>query len=461
MATGIITRPRTLVTPSIRRQSLNELSLDGVDSDDDEEGGTLLRESVAVATSLVDTNAKLPRHHGDQPNTHNQGTQETPNNRLFISKRILNANGAIDWLLRRNTHKTPKKSTSRPKSRGSEQKRDLDDDNSGIRDIQDIPSIFTTPYDQAVDTIPFKDNLNLIYNDPVPQKWLVGKKYVLHETVDDHPENEQVPLIEAVRILQTLAPNFPIPKVHAGWKENGRVITISDVAPGERLYDIWWDLSPEEQENIAKQVASYIEDWRRTNFAQIASLTGGPVHHHKNLFGDTENSLGPFKSDLELWQAIAARLEGKGVDDATIEFLREHMPASSPCVFTHGDLSSTNITVHNGAVTAIAGIENASYLPTWAEAVAMHFARGPEDEQWKALLHTHMGHRYPAALDWWALWTAVEDGVSDGVRLARLRARCERWGKTEVQGQAFSAVSESARGQPSEEIPAGFERGVH
>ncbi|KAI1307758.1 hypothetical protein F5Y03DRAFT_405408 [Xylaria venustula] len=435
-----MTRARTPVNPGIRIDSINELSLYGVDSDDDEEGGTLLTESVAVATSIQDANVKLPRHHDDQPNKHNQGTQETPKSHLFISKRILNANGAIDWLLRRNTHKPHKNSSSRPKIRGWDQKRDINEDKSGIRDVQDISPTCTTPYNQAVDTIPFKSSLSSIDNDLISQKWLVGSKYILHETAEDHPEGEQTPLLEAIRILETLAPKVPIPKVGASWKENGK-----------------WDLSPEEREDIANQVASYIEDWRRTDAGRIASLTGGRVHHHKNLFGDTENGLGPFDSELELWHVIASRLKEKGVDDATIQLLHEHMPSSSPCVFTHGDLSSTKITVHNSAVTAIAGLENAAYLPAWAEAVAMHFARCPEDEQWKALLRTHMHHRYRAALDWWALWTAVEDGDDDGVRMAHLRARCERWGKTEVQDQVFFAVSESARGQPSERISSGFE----
>ncbi|KAI0910573.1 hypothetical protein F4823DRAFT_362485 [Ustulina deusta] len=481
------TRPATPANPGIRRQSTNVILLGGgVDSDGEEEAGTPLTE-IAAALSLDNTNTEASRRNGDQRNKPDKVAQETPLHRS-TPKSVLNANRILDWLLGRHVYSTPEDLTNDAGSRRPEHKRDIDDDYFDIGDVQDICPACTTPYCQAIDSIPFKSSLKLMYNDPMSEKWLIGNKFVLHEAVDDHPEDEYVPLVEASRALQTLACNVPMPKVRAGWKDNGKVVTISDAVPGERLYDIWWDLSSEAREHIAAQVAQYVEAWRATDLGRISGLTGGPVHHHDNLLGpmeeEEEEGFGPFGSDLELWQAIEGRLEKKGVVEATIHLLRDRMPASAPCVLTHGDLSSANIIVRGGEVAAIAGLEHAASLPVWAEDVAMRFCSCPEDEQWKATLvsplnrlHGHFlllpllqapetpsnpyyisghyltpvlyqsrhtrSHHHRAALDWWALWTAAEDAdpADDERLLSPLKTRCRRWEKTEaIFGPPFRSI---------------------
>ncbi|KAF2963913.1 hypothetical protein GQX73_g9672 [Xylaria multiplex] len=414
------------------RQRFEQSSGGSVSSDDDEEGGTSLAELAPETPPHPDSsNTEAPRY-----NTGEIGLRR----HRPIPGTMFNASGILDWFLGRRTYLFPENSADDVGPRAPEGRQDVDDDYFDIGDVKDICPACTTSYCQAVDSIPFQTSLKLMYNDPVSQKWLIGDKYVLHEAVDDHPEDEYVPLVEACRALKTLAPDVPTPKVRAGWKENGKVITISDTVLGERLYDIWWDLSGDEREHIAEQVAQYVSNWRETDLGRISSLTGGPVYHHGNLFGASEEGFGPFGSDLDLWHAIEQRLERKGIDEDTIQLLRDHMPPSSPCVFTHGDLSSANILVHNGEVSAITGFGNSASLPVWAENVSLHFCSCVEDEQWKALLSKHTrNHR--AALDWWSLWTAAEDGgVDDDARLESLKARCERWRKTEILGQPFWSV---------------------
>ncbi|KAI0530384.1 hypothetical protein GGR58DRAFT_235794 [Xylaria digitata] len=435
MASGRTTRAGTPTISGVRRH-FEQSSGGSVDSDDDEEGGTSLAESATEAPPrLDDPDTGALR---DNRNELGQSIRATPQHRP-IPRNIFNANDILDWFLGRRTYLFPEDSANDIGSRARDGKQVVDDDYFDIGDAKDICPACTTSYSQAVDSIPFQTGLKLMYNDPVSHKWLIGNKYVLHEAVDDHPEDEYVPLVEACRALKILAPDVPTPKVRAGWKENGKVITISDTVPGERLYDIWWDLSGEEREHIAEQVARYVSNWRETDLGRISSLTGGLVYYHDNLFGTSEEGFGPFGSDLDLWHAIEQRLSSKGVDEDTIHLLRDHMPPSSPCVFTHGDLSSANILVHKGEVSAITGFENSASLPVWAENVSLHFCSCVEDEQWKALLNKHTrNHR--AALDWWSLRTAVEDGEIDGERLESLKARCERWRKTEVLGQPFRSV---------------------
>ncbi|RWA13011.1 hypothetical protein EKO27_g2120 [Xylaria grammica] len=427
MASGRTTRAG-MPNLSGMAQRFEESPGGSTNSDDEEEGGTPLTETLAAAPRRIDdTGTRIPRHGDD--------TEAALRRHRLAPKSLLKANRILDWILGRRDYSVPQGLTDNLESGIWEQKQGVnDDDHFDIGDLQDLCPACTTSYYQAVDSIPFQSTLKLTYNDPMSQKWLIGNKYVLHEAIDDHPEDEYVPLVEAARALKTLAPEVPVPKVRAGWKENGKVITILDTVRGERLYDIWWDLSGEEREHVAKQVAGHIESWRKTDLGRISGLTSGPVYHHDNLLGVTEEGFGPFGSDLDLWQSIEARLEGKRIDEDTAQLLRDYMPPSLPCVFTHGDLSSVNIIVHQGEVVAITGFENAASLPAWAEHVALHFCCCAEDEQWKALLSKHT-RGYRAALDWWSLWTAVEDGDldSDDARLESLKARCRRWrGRAEI-----------------------------
>ncbi|KAJ8124757.1 hypothetical protein O1611_g8883 [Lasiodiplodia mahajangana] len=267
------------------------------------------------ATSLA--GAGPPSRDGNGQNNSRQDIRRTRRNHHPAQKGTANANRILDWFLGRNIQLTCEDSTISRGVQTQEHKYVTEDDFFDIGDVRDICPACTTPYCQAIDSIPLKSSLKLIYNDHTSQKWLIGNKYVLHEVLDDHPKDEYVSLVEASRALKTLAPNVPTPKVRVGWKENGKIITISDAVPGERLYDIWWDLSNKERGRIAAQVAGYIEDWRRSDLGQISGLTGGPVYDHDNLFGTAGDGFGPFESDLDLWNAIEKRLVEKGMCSCT------------------------------------------------------------------------------------------------------------------------------------------------
>ncbi|KAI1103882.1 hypothetical protein F4804DRAFT_308784 [Jackrogersella minutella] len=312
----------------------------------------------------------------------------------------------------------------------------VDDDFLDIGDVKDICPACTTPYCQAIDSLPFKGSLKLSYNDPEKHTWAIGDKYVMTEAVDDEgPERTEVTLVLATELLRA-STNVPVPNVLAGWKEDGKVITIAERVPGQRLYDIWWDLGHDEREQLAKEVISYVDQWRQVTADTISGLGGGPVWRHDQLFGARPEGFGPFKSDEQLWDAIHDRLVEKKVDEGVIQTLRDYIPESAPCVLTHGDLSCVNILVHNGRVSAILAFDNAACLPIWAEHVAAHLCYCKEDEQWKALLSRHM-KTYPRAKDWFALWWAVENNGSDKKRVAALVARCRRWERPPERNRPF------------------------
>ncbi|RYO88845.1 hypothetical protein DL764_008673 [Monosporascus ibericus] len=344
---------------------------------------------------------------------------------------------------------------------------DYDDNDDGYdfydiaEDVRDLICLAcATPYEQAADSAPFRTSLRLRYNDPAGQTWAVGDRLVLTETTEDsQPEGPEVAAAEAARMLlgrRTAGP-VPVPAVLAAWKERGRVITIAERPRGRRLYDVWWELGPGDRESLAARVAGYVEQWRRNRSDAISSISGYRVRGHDRLLGcgggDEEDGFWPCYSDVQFWGVVRDRLRRHDhkIEEDVIRFLGDYMPESYPCVLTHGDLSTRNIIVEMDAeearVTAILGFENAASLPVWAESVCARFCYCGEDEQWKALLAQHL-RADPLALDWWCLWTELEDTAPDAARVEILKERCRRWPKPPPERRSFNDSGTEPRREP-------------
>ncbi|KAI1390373.1 uncharacterized protein F4822DRAFT_234335 [Hypoxylon trugodes] len=366
--------------------------------------------------------------------------QPTNTGRLKL-KNLPNLYNIVDWIMGRNLASQEYEPTKCCVGKDKGKVRDeydeypypsehriVEDDFVDIGDVRDICPACATPYCQAVESLPFKSSLRLGYNDPETHTWLIGDKYIMTETVDEVGPNESDATFTAsARVAQRMS-EAPVPKVIAGWKENGKAITITEKAPGRRLYDIWWELRDKDKHRIAVEVARYVQGWRLLAATGIKNPHDGPVRRCKNLFGMLGKEVGPFDSDDEFWDAIHRRLRSRNVDENVIRTLKDYMPDSAPCLFTHGDLSTANIMIDNGRVSAFLGFETAAYLPVWAEYVSVHFCCCKEDEQWKAILSTYL-ESYPRAKDWWALWSAVDTKAPNKKRVATLLARCRRWQK--------------------------------
>ncbi|KAI1336270.1 hypothetical protein F5Y15DRAFT_427168 [Xylariaceae sp. FL0016] len=357
--------------------------------------------------------------------------------RKMLSLGLLSPRGLLDWILGRDL---PTETAGPDEGNAS----GVDDSGGGgpffeddfldIGDAQDMCPACAAPIEEYIDSISFRSSLKLSYHDSESHSWAIGDRYVLHESTDAHPEDLDVTLVEATRLVQRLG--VPAPDVLAAWKEKGKVITIAERPFGERLYDIWWTLDAPARESIARQTADFVAQWRDVTSERLANLNGGPVRDHENLLGTLEHEgFGPFRSDREVWRAMRRRLRRRAVDEGVVRVLRDYMPrsssssSSSSYVFTHGDLSSAHVYVHKGRVSAIAGFDRTAWLPGWAESVALHFCCCQEDEEWKALLSRHVRPQQ-AAMDWWSLWTAAEDPETETGRLEQLTERCRRWRKT-------------------------------
>ncbi|KAI1773892.1 hypothetical protein F4818DRAFT_85320 [Hypoxylon cercidicola] len=352
----------------------------------------------------------------------------------------------VDWIMGRNLmvgdHRVPVRTGSKPiwaEKEDSAEQQPISDDFIDIGDVQDTCPACTTPYCQAIDSLPFKSSLRLNYNDPEMHTWSIGDKYIMTEAMDTEPSDDTDVTLALATDLLRKSTRVPVPNVMAGWRENGKVITIVERVPGQRLYDIWWSLSQDERERIAREVAHHLDQWRRLKADRISGLSGAAAYH-ENLFGTMRQGFGPFRSDEQLWKSIKHQLEQKKVDGDVIQVLKDYMPESAPCVFTHGDLSCANILIHDGRVSAILGFDNAACLPVWAESIAVHFCYCKEDEQWKAMLSKHM-KSYSRAWDWWLLWMAAEENPLNKKRIAALVTRCRRWQKPPEEKPPFDTDS--------------------
>ncbi|KAI0482679.1 hypothetical protein GGR56DRAFT_670530 [Xylariaceae sp. FL0804] len=271
---------------------------------------------------------------------------------------------------------------------------------------------------------------------------------------DEHADSPYnfIPLVEATRLFRSA--KVPVPAIIAGWKEDGKVLTITEQPTGKRLYDIWPYLTRREKQKIAKKVDRLIGQWRRKRSTQLSNLNrkakgdkrdlGKAVWTHDKLFNKQLEGFGPCSSDKDIFNEITMSLsdskespfiDAKVHKEALLN-LENCMPSTEYCVLTHGDLSSMNIYVdekHN--VTTITGFEDACYLPVWAEWVCVHFCYCREDEEWKGLLsHAMMSKRetkyqqaLQQALDWWLLWAAIRDPSLGRARIDWVMAKCKRW----------------------------------
>ncbi|KAH8201746.1 hypothetical protein TruAng_004098 [Truncatella angustata] len=126
--------------------------------------------------------------------------------------------------------------------------------------------------------------------------------------------------------------------------------------------------------------------------AKISSLDEGPYLYPDHLIGGSAGHSVYFKDESQYREHVRRRFESQGWDDTITNLAMRLMPMNEPFVFTHGNLTLNSIFVYGTKVTAIVGLDKAAYLPVWAESLAIHFAHGPAERQWKALLFGYVGY---------------------------------------------------------------------
>ena len=167
---------------------------------------------------------------------------------------------------------------------------------------------------------------------------------------------------------------------------------VTDRLPGDRLSEVWADLSDEERKTIVSQLREQIGNMRSCTQSYIGRVNNRSTC---NLYERIPGQFcGPFIDEEHFDNWCLAR-----VPDGLFGFTRkkwtrwlekERQKPFRKFVLTHGDLSPRNIIVDGGVVTGIVDWEKSGFWPEYAEyAFAMELSpvyQRKQDEWWEPVL---------------------------------------------------------------------------
>ena len=250
-------------------------------------------------------------------------------------------------------------------------------------------------------------NIKIIVANPTRRVWSLGSRYIVKEWIC--PYNDGNIEANATKLLKDRGVNVPIPNIVTSWKDGDWAFMISERLPGQPLMDIWAELSTEDKCRIAKQTADMVSKFRSITSNTCCAFDGQSIKDVNMLLGaEGRKEFDPLTSDAEVWeQMFRSKLDEVNADEEHRRLLRKYMPRSGPYVFTHGDLSFSNIVVDDDRnVSGILDFEFSAYLPVWWEYVAAHFSFSQGDEEWKDILRQYL-EPHEQAINWYMYWAEL------------------------------------------------------
>ncbi|KDR79903.1 hypothetical protein GALMADRAFT_242017 [Galerina marginata CBS 339.88] len=187
---------------------------------------------------------------------------------------------------------------------------------------------------------------------------------------------------------------------------------IQDFVQGKTLKECWSSLSFFMQFRVACTLRGYISQMRRLTRAFPGSVEGGAI---MGFNFDLDMYNGPYGSSLRFqqWLEEVAYYGWRchfqnylsGIEDGRIE--RGEPSPNEPVftdiiedlVFTHGDISPSNLVLSNDGVLWMIDWCDSGYYPTWAEPLAIH-RYTKEAQSWNHLRWLFAGPR-PAQYHFW------------------------------------------------------------
>jgi aminoglycoside phosphotransferase (APT) family kinase protein len=200
-----------------------------------------------------------------------------------------------------------------------------------------------------------------------------------------------------------------VPQVLARWSERGSGFLLVSRIPGTTLEAAWDGMGPAAREEVARAAAGHLRELHAATSIVLSGAGGGPLFNASEFFGcGRDESVGPCGSDDETWAVLAGALETAAeLAGEDVQFLRERMPPLSPYVFSHGDLSASNVIVTKGGeFSGFVDFESSGFYPIWWDWVHTREVSSRVDGEWKLELRKHMdctygGLNFDRALDWY------------------------------------------------------------
>lgn len=215
--------------------------------------------------------------------------------------------------------------------------------------------------------------------------------------------------------LVAASTSVPVPKVYCAFRneKSGKSYIVMERIDGEMLGQKWGQMSEVEREGILGQLKEMWEELRGITNERpgtVCATDGGTLHDHRIWGAAGAKGMGPFKTEGEFNLFLRNGIEStenmeEGEEKRDIERLiemhREQEGRHLKTVFTHGDVSVSNILVKGGKVVGLIDFEMAGFYPEyWEYTTAMNsnYIKGWTEEISKFLTP------YPRELDMDDLW---------------------------------------------------------
>ncbi|RMD39713.1 hypothetical protein DV735_g5420, partial [Chaetothyriales sp. CBS 134920] len=175
---------------------------------------------------------------------------------------------------------------------------------------------------------------------------------------------------KALAFIKQSGLNIPVPQVYfAGSCGDTKVIEM-EMIEGETLEKIWDGLTEQERHGYALQLRQVVDQLHSLEGSYIGSLEGGPAVDARRF----RNYGGPFADETEFNKFLLSNTISKAppIYRKMVESILSDQ--THRIVFTHGDLTPTNIMVKEGRIVGIIDWENAGWYPEYWE--FLQFLRG-------------------------------------------------------------------------------------
>jgi hypothetical protein len=251
----------------------------------------------------------------------------------------------------------------------------------------------------------YKSNVEVAYVSLNDACWHLGGKYLLKDR-HIYSKNDA----DNHKFVQENT-TIPVPNILASWTEpEDRYMMIEEVIEDadDTLGIVWSSLSESDRDNIARQVADYINQLRIKTSSKVQDINEGPVYW-SGIFTARNNGelFGPFESEDEIFEAMTAHMKKNNLPEKVMAQLRKHMPPAKPYTFTHTRLHLGNIKLKGKKVVGITDWDSAAYLPCWQEYLMARYPppglnSSEADEEWAEYLYPKLD-QYKDAMDWFYL----------------------------------------------------------
>ena len=186
---------------------------------------------------------------------------------------------------------------------------------------------------------------------------------------------------------------IPVPQVHEVSNNGTGGWILMDFVDGDCLEDVWSSMAAEEKKSIARQLREIISTMRAAGKTQrTIGAIGGPA---RDLRQDFDYEGGDFETEAEFNEFVLDLL--KGTPPLIRSAIAGSLETGHAMVFSHGDLTPSNIIVKDGRIAGLIDWEYSGWYPEYWEFVKF-FDRETDCEDWKQYAEEIFETLYPKHL---------------------------------------------------------------